>query len=187
MARHFANDTRDPNRAVVLIDPKGPFAHLCLGLAPTTRTVHYLDLGRPEFGINPLAIAARPGARAALFLQALTEANAPGAIQAASDSFLRHAIAAVCAVERNPTLWHVYRMLDFAPSRYRTSVVERLAHTPGAEFARNYWQREFPALIRGRGFAAQALNPPRNKIERLISTREIDMLLRHLSPWISLT
>src|SRR5207237_7351417 len=30
-----------------------------------------------------------------------------------------------------------------------------------------------------RGFAAQALNPARNKLERLISTHEIDTLLRH--------
>jgi hypothetical protein len=40
-------------------------------------------------------------------------------------------------------------------------------------------EREFPALISDKGYAAQALNPPRNKIERLISTREIDTLLRH--------
>ena len=32
MARHFANDARDPDRAVILIDPKGPLAELCLGL-----------------------------------------------------------------------------------------------------------------------------------------------------------
>jgi hypothetical protein len=88
MARHFANDTRDPNRAVILIDPKGSLAELCLGLAPSDRTVHYLDLGSPEIGINPLTIDATPGTRAAVFLQALIEANPPGAIQAASDSFL---------------------------------------------------------------------------------------------------
>jgi hypothetical protein len=179
MARHFFSDARDPQRAVVLIDPKGPLAELCLGLVPHPRTVHFLDLGHPEFGINPLRIDARPGARAAVFLQALIEANPPGAIQAASDSFLRQAIAAVCAVEPEPTLWDVYRMLDFAPSKYRSKVIERLAQVEGAEFARNYWQREFPALIKDRGYAAQALNPPRNKIERLISTREIDLLLRH--------
>jgi hypothetical protein len=34
-------------------------------------------------------------------------------------------------------------------------------------------------LVSDRGYAAQALNPPRNKLERLISTREIDTLLRH--------
>lgn len=179
MARHFANDARDANRAVILLDPKGPLAELCLGLAPVDRTVHYLDLGRPEVGINPLAIAASPGARAAVFLQALIEANPPGAIQAASDSFLRQAVSAVCSVEATPTLWHVYRMLDLGQSQYRSSVVQRLASHDDAEFARRYWQREFPSLINDRGYAAQALNPPRNKIERLISTREIDTVLRH--------
>jgi hypothetical protein len=179
MARHFANDARDPDRAVILIDPKGPLAELCLGLVPPGRTVHYIDLGHPEVGINPLTIAASPGARAAVFLQALIEANPPGAIQAASDSFLRQAVAAVCAVEAKPTLWHVYRMLDFGESEYRRSVVRRLRDIPGADFGRRYWRREFPALISDRGFAAQALNPSRNKLERLISTREIDTLLRH--------
>jgi hypothetical protein len=179
LARHFANDTRDGDRAVILIDPKGPLAELCLGLAASGRVVHYVDLGRPEVGINPLTISASPGTRAAVFLQALVEANPPGAIQAASDSFLRQAVAAVCTVEREPTLWHVYRMLDFGDSRYRQSVVRRLRGIPSADFARRYWRREFPALISDRGFAAQALNPSRNKLERLISTREIDTLLRH--------
>src|SRR3954449_13244586 len=144
MARHFANDARDPDRALILIDPKGPLAELCLGLAPADRTVHYLDLGRPEIGFNPLTIHASPGARAAVFLQALIEANPPGAIQAASDSFLRQAVAAVCAVEVEPTLWHVYRMLDFGESSYRRSVVRRLRGRPEADFARRYWRREFP-------------------------------------------
>jgi hypothetical protein len=179
MARHFANDARDPDRALILIDPKGPLAELCRGLAPAARTVHYLDLGHPEIGFNPLAIKASPGARAAVFLQALIEANPPGAIQAASDSFLRQAVAAVCSVEPNPTLWHVYRMLDVAASPYREHVVQRLSGVSGAEFARAYWAIQFPALVADRGYAAQALNPPRNKLERLISTREIDTLLRH--------
>lgn len=180
MARHFFNDARDPERAVILIDPKGPLAELCLGLAPAGRTVHYMDLGRPETGFNPLMMRASPGVRAAVFLQALTDANPPGAIQAASDSFLRQAVAAVCTVEAEPTLWHVYKMLDFAKtSAYRPSVVRRLEATDGAEFALNYWRNEFPALVADRGYAAQALNPPRNKLQRLISTREIDTLLRH--------
>jgi hypothetical protein len=179
MARHFANDAHDPNRAVILIDPKGPLAELCLGLAPQGRVVHYMNLGHPEVGINPLSVHAGPGARAAVFLLALIEANPPGAIGAASDSFLRQAIYAVCLVERAPTLWHVYAMLDFGNSGYRRLVVRRLSKIPGAEFAHQYWRREFPALLKDKGFAAQALNPARNKLERLISTREIDTLLRH--------
>lgn len=179
MARHFVNDAADPDRAVILIDPKGSLAELCIGLAPTDQTVHYLDLGHPEVGINPLTIEASAGARAAVFLQALIEANPAGAIQAASDSFLRQAIYAVCLVERAPTLWHVYRMLDTQPGDYRATVVERLGGIKDAAFARAYWDVQFPALLADRGFAAQALNPPRNKIERLISTREIDTVLRH--------
>jgi hypothetical protein len=180
MARHFANDARDPDRAVILIDPKGPLAELCLGLVPPGRSVHYMDLGRPEVGFNPLAIKTSPGVRAAVFLQALIDANPPGAIQAASDSFLRQAVAAVCMVEDQPTLWHVYKMLDYGKtSTYRETVLNRLEGVPGAEFALTYWANDFPALTLDRGFAAQALNPPRNKIERLISTREVDTLLRH--------
>ena len=179
MARHFANDARDPERAVILIDPKGPLAELCLGLVPPGRTVHYMNLGEPEVGFNPLAIKASPGVRAAVFLQALIDASPVGSIQAASDSFLRQAVAAVCAVESQPTLWHVYRMLDFGNSNYRRRVVARLKRIPGADFAWAYWKREFPALLTDRGYAAQALNPPRNKLERLISTREIDTCLRH--------
>ena len=159
LARHFANDARDPDRAVVLIDPKGPLAELCLGLVPAGRTVHYLDLGHPEIGINPLTINASPGARAAVFLHALIEANPPGAIQAASDSFLRQAVAAVCAVERTPTLWHVYRLLESGHSPYRESVARRLAQIPGNDFARHYWRREFPALLADRGFAASRAQP----------------------------
>ena len=181
MARRVYSEAHTGNAAIVLFDPKGPLAELALGLIADRRTVHYLDLGHPEVGFNPLTLAANPGARASLVLQALKEANPPGAIQAASDSFLRQAVTAVCAAEGSTaTFWHVYRMLDFDPeSPYRQRVVDALARTPGMDFARNYWRREFPALIGDRGFAAQALNPARNKIERLISTHEIDILLRH--------
>ena len=71
-ARLAACLARDPERAVVLIDPKGPLAELCLGLAPETRTVHFLDLGHPEFGINPLQIDARPGVRRGRIVNKLT-------------------------------------------------------------------------------------------------------------------
>src|SRR5204863_9806508 len=114
--------TRDPERAVILVDPKNSLAELCLGLAPADRVVHYMDLGHPEVGINPLTIAASPGARAAVFLQALIEANPAGAIQAASDSFLRQALSAVCTIERRPTPWHDYRMLDLRRSPHRQRV-----------------------------------------------------------------
>jgi hypothetical protein len=180
LASHLAIAADDPDRAIVVVDGKGPLAQAALGMIPADRTVDYLDLAAPELGFNPLQIGTTAGATADGFVRALVEANPPGAIQAASDSFLRQAISAVCAVEDQPTLWHVYRMLDFrGQTDYRDSVMARLDRLPGTDFARNYWRREFPALIGDKGFAARALNPPRNKIERLISTHETDLLLRH--------
>ena len=64
-------------------------------------------------------------------------------------------------------------------SQYRDIVIKRMEGREDADFARAYWDAQFPALLVDRGYAAQALNPPRNKIERLISTREIDTVLRH--------
>lgn len=180
LARSLLAAARDEDRAIVLLDPKGPLAELALGLIPRHRTVHYLDLAAPEFGINPLSIDASPALRASVVVRAMIEANPPGAIQAASDSFLRQAISAVCMVESRPTFWHVYRMFDFDPeAAYRRRVVAGLQRTSGSDFASTYWRREFPALLSNRGFAVQGLNPPRNKIERLIATTELDMLLRH--------
>jgi hypothetical protein len=179
MARAIANDARDRAEALIVLDPKEDLARLTLGVIPEVRVVHYLDLGAPECGINPLTIDATPGARADLFVRALTEANPPGAIQAASDSFLRQAIAAVCHAIPEPTLWHAYRMLEFGDSAFRDRVVAALDAVEGTDFARGYWRRDFPALAGDRGFAAAALNPPRNKLERLISTAQTDVLLRH--------
>jgi hypothetical protein len=50
MARHFAHDARDGDRAVVLIDPKGPPARLALGPAPADRIVHTWTSGTPNSG-----------------------------------------------------------------------------------------------------------------------------------------
>ena len=77
--------------------------------------------------------------------------------------------------------WPVKWMTIFGASwsMIARSTIRKLKRIPGADFAWTYWKYEFPALLKDRGYAAQALNPPRNKLERLISTREIDTLLRH--------
>ena len=182
MARHFANDVRDPDRAVILIDPKGPLAELCLGLAPA-RPHRPLPRPRPARGRHQPARRSTPaaGARAAVFLQALIEANPPGAIQAASDSFLRQAIYAVCLVEpRADALARLPHARLRRARRTATSSSRRLDGVDGRRLRPGLLAtRSSPPCVADRGYAAQALNPPRNKIERLISTREIDTLLRH--------
>jgi hypothetical protein len=179
MARGIAADAADPTRAMFLADAKEDLAKLALGLIPPERTVHYIDLAKPEAGFNPLAIDASPGARASVFLQALIEANPEGAIQARSDALLRQAVYAVCAAEPQPTTWHIYRMLSPADGAYRERVLDQLARQPGSDFALYYWRREFPELLGDKARAHEVLEAPLNKIRRLISTPEVDVVLRH--------
>jgi TraM recognition site of TraD and TraG len=179
MARQIAVDARDHNCASVVADPKGPLAELVLGLIPAHRTVHYIDLGRPEIGFNPLAIDASAGTRASVFLGALIEANPPGAIQARSDDLLRQAVTVVCAVESSPTVWDVYRMLSPGDASYRQWALARLDAIPGMDFASYYWRREFPELLRDRSRTLEVLDPPLNKLRRLLSTPQVDVVLRH--------
>jgi hypothetical protein len=181
MARQIAVDARDDDCAAVVADPKGPLAELVLGLIPAHRTVHYIDLGHPEIGFNPLAIDASPGARASVFLGALIEANPPGAIQARSDDLLRQAVTAVCAIEQRPTVWDVYRMLSPGDNSYREQALRRLAGVPGMDFALHYWRREFPELLKDRSRTLEVLDPPLNKLRRLLSTPQVDVVLRHPS------
>jgi hypothetical protein len=174
-----AIDGGDDERAIVVADAKEELARLVLGLIPAHRTVHYIDLGRPEIGFNPLAIEASPGTRASVFLGALIEANPPGAIQARSDDLLRQAVTVVCAVERRPTVWDVYRMLSPGDGAYRQWALARLDAIPGMDFARYYWRREFPELLRDRSRTLEVLDPPLNKLRRLLSTPQVDVVLRH--------
>src|SRR5215218_1799173 len=179
MAPGVAIDARDDERAIVVADAKEELAKLVLGLIPRHRTVHYIDLGRPEIGFNPLTIDASPGTRASVFLGALVEANPPGAIQARSDDLLRQAVSVVCAVERTPTVWDVYRMLSPGDGSYREWALTRLDQIPGMDFARYYWRREFPELLRDRSRTLEVLDPPLNKLRRLLSTPQVDVVLRH--------
>jgi len=179
MAPGVAIDARDHERAIVVGDAKEELAKLALGLIPSHRTVHYIDLGRPEMGFNPLTIDASPGTRASVFLGALIEANPPGAIQARSDDLLRQAVSVVCAVEQRPTVWDVYRMLSPGDSSYREWALTRLEEIPGMDFARYYWRREFPELLRDRSRTLEVLDPPLNKLRRLLSTPQVDVVLRH--------
>ena len=47
------------------------------------------------------------------------------------------------------------------------------------DFARYYWRREFPELLRDRSRTLEVLDPPLNKLRRLLSTPQVDVVLRH--------
>jgi hypothetical protein len=184
MARTIAIDGRDVDAALIVLDPKHDLAEHALALVPEDRTVWYMDLARPEVGIDPLGVEASPGVVADMLVAALREAHPDGAILAASDRFLRHAAMAVCAVEERPTLWHMLELLSPRRDEYRERVTERLAARPEQAALLRYWGTSFPELWQDatRGQLGMALDAPRNKLERLITTVEVDKALRHPFP-----
>jgi hypothetical protein len=181
MVPDFANVVRDYSRAVILVDPKEDFARDAMHLVPHDRVVHYLDLGKPYAGFNVLALRhLSPQVRADILIAALRETAGEGSIQSRSDEFLRSAITAVCVVEEAPTLFHVRRMLDpFDPS-YREWVVRELAGFQEVDFIRDYWDREFPAMVQANArFVAEAVNAPRNKLSRFLAVPALQLLVTH--------
>lgn len=177
MARIALADALDPRKALIVIDPKEDLARLLLGLMPAWRTVWYLDVGRPELGLNPLTIPGEPQAIASLLVQALIEASPPGSIGAASDRFLRMAATAVAAVEgHGATLRHMYELFS-RDKRYRAHVVTALRAREELQDVHLFWHNEFPDLVGERRFNAEGLDPPRNKLARLIAG--LDVALRH--------
>lgn len=181
MARTIAIDAQDREAALVVLDPKHDLAQHALDLIPDYRTCWYMDLAHPEVGIDPLGVGAAPGVVADMLVAALKDAHAEGAIMAASDRFLRHAAMAVCAVEERPTLWHMLELLSPRREGYRERVAERLAARPEHAALLRYWGTTFPELWQDatRGQLGMALDAPRNKLERLITTIEVDKALRH--------
>jgi Replication-relaxation len=180
MARTIEIDARDPDAALIVLDPKHDLAERALSLVPAGRTVWYMDLARPEVGISPLGIDAEPSAVADVVLQAMREAHEPGAILSQSDEFLRNAALAVCAAEEEPTLWHMYELLSPRRGEYREQVVNRLEGQSGLGAVARYWGRTFPERwMDARGHMAGQLAAPLNKINRLLATPTVDVALRH--------
>jgi hypothetical protein len=187
LLRHIGNTARDPQRALILVDPKVDLARDALSVMPPNRPVHYLDLGAPRIGFNPFTIlhsrGVSPEVVADLFVCAIRETAGEGAVGPRSDQFLRSAIAAVCTVEQQPTLDHVHRMLDPDDPGYREWVVDQLADHPDAEFLTDFWGRSFPARIATNArFVAEIMEAPRNKLSRFLAVPSLARLTSHPVP-----
>jgi TraM recognition site of TraD and TraG len=70
-------------------------------------------------------------------------------------------------------------MLSPGDGSYREWALTRLDQIPGMDFARYYWRREFPELLRDRSRTLEVLDPPLNKLRRQLSTPQVDVVLRH--------
>src|SRR6185436_4943535 len=97
-----------------------------------------------------------------------------------SDEFLRNAALAICAVEPEPTLWHMYELLSPRRKEYRLEVVDRLESQEGMGAVARYWGRTFPERwTDARTHMAGQLAAPLNKVNRLLATPSVDVALRH--------
>ncbi len=127
-----AEDLRRERCAVIVLDPKGDAAEAAVSLVPEERVCTLLDFSRPTCGFNPLAVDAPADTIADYVVSAMTNLFSEGDIRASSDRYLRNAIIAVLAYDRESTLWDAARLLSVGEEgyAYRTRVATRLRTQP---------------------------------------------------------
>ncbi|ADB49877.1 P-loop NTPase family protein [Conexibacter woesei] len=185
LCRTVEADALDPGCALVVLMPKPGDAQKALSMVPPGRTVHYLDLERPELGINPLMGDGDPAMIADKVVDAFRDVNAEGDIKGSSDRYLRQAAQAAIGASRRgvvegpPTLWHMYRMLLPPEVSFRERVVEALFADPWFTDTATFFGRELPSDLANAAAQTNAkLDAPRNKLLRLM-VESLDKVLRH--------
>ena len=181
LAPHVKAVAEDDERALVIIDPKEDFARLCMGLIPTRRKVHYLDLGAPRYGLNILTAGhLTPEIRADIFISVIRELAGETSVGPRSDLFLRAALQAVMIVEPVPALQHVAALLDPYDSGYREWVTRELRSHHEIDFVLDYWEHTFPSMVKHNPrFFAEAVAAPANKIARFLTSPSLNLLMTH--------
>jgi len=152
-----------------------------MGLIPTRRTVHYLDLGAPRYGLNILTAGhLTPEIRADIFISVIRELAGESSVGPRSDLFLRAALQAVMIVEAVPALQHVAALLDPYDAGYREWVTRELRCHHEIDFVRDYWENAFPRMVKHNPrFFAEAVAAPANKIARFLTSPSLNLLMTH--------
>jgi hypothetical protein len=181
LAPHVKAVAEDDERALVIIDPKEDFARLCMSLIPPRRTVHYLDLGAPRYGLNILTAGhLSPEIRADIFISVIRELAGESSVGPRSDLFLRAALQAVMIVEPVPALQHVSALLDPYDAGYREWVTRELRIHHEIDFVRGYWEHTFPRTVKHNPrFFTEAVAAPANKIARFLTSPSLNLLMTH--------
>jgi len=181
LAPHVKAVAEDDERALVIVDPKEDFARLSLGLIPPRRTVHYLDLGAPRYGLNILTAGhLTPEIRADIFISVIRELAGESSVGPRSDLFLRAALQAVMIVEPVPALQHVSALLDPYDAGYREWVTRELRCHHEIDFVREYWEHTFPRTVKHNPrFFTEAVAAPANKIARFLTSPSLNLLMTH--------
>jgi len=177
---------REPNTAVIVLDPKGDLAEAAAALMPSWRTVRFLDVARPLFGMALRTPDRNLQAEAAIFSEAMvdvsrTEEGDSQALNASQRSF-KMARGATLALEEDPTFWHTLRWLapDESAEIWRARKIARLAGDPQWHAVWDHFARILPAqLEKSPAQAVMRLEAPYNKIQTLLGDERLNTVLHH--------
>jgi predicted transcriptional regulator len=175
-----AEDLRRERCAVIVLDPKGDAADAAVSVVPDTRACTLLDLSYPTCGFNPLAVDAPADVIADYVVAALKNLFTDADIRASSDRYLRNAIIAVLAYDRDSTLWDAARLLSVGEDgyAYRNSVGTRVRALPEFKEISEFFTAELSAqLADARSTTTAKLDAPVNKLARLLNSASIKRVL----------
>jgi Replication-relaxation len=175
-----AEDLRRERCAVIVLDPKGDAAEAAVSLVPEGRVCTVLDLAHPACGFNPLAVDAPADVIADYVVAALKNLFDDADIRASSDRYLRNAIIAVLAYDRESTLWDAARLLSVGEEgySYRARVGARIRTLPEFKEISEFFTAELTAqLADARSMTTAKLDAPVNKLARLLNSQSIKRVL----------
>jgi len=175
-----AEDLRRERCCVIVLDPKGDAAEAAVSLVPEDRTCTLLDLAQPTCGFNPLAVDAPADVIADYVVAALKNLFTDADIRASSDRYLRNAIIAVLAHDRESTLWDAARLLSVGEEgySYRARVGARVRALPEFKEISEFFTAELTAqLADARSMTTAKLDAPVNKLARLLNSQSIKRVL----------
>ena len=175
-----AEDLRRDRCAVIVFDPKGDAAEAAVSLVPADRTCTLLDFAHPTCGFNPLAVDAPADVIADYVVSALKNLFTDADIRASSDRYLRNAIIAVLAHDRESTLWDAARLLSVGEEgySYRSTVGARVRTLPEFKEISQFFTAELAAqLADARSMTTAKLDAPVNKLARLLNSPSIKRVL----------
>jgi hypothetical protein len=175
-----AEDLRRERCCVIVLDPKGDAAEAAVSLVPASRTCTLLDLAHPTCGFNPLAVQAPADVIADYVVAALKNLFDDADIRASSDRYLRNAIIAVLAYDRESTLWDAVRLLSVGEEgySYRARVGARVRALPEFKEISEFFTAELTAqLADARSMTTAKLDAPVNKLARLLNSQSIKRVL----------
>jgi hypothetical protein len=175
-----AEDLARERCAVIVLDPKGDAADAAISAVPVERTCTLLDLAHPTCGFNPLAVDAPADVIADYVVGALKNLFTDADIRASSDRYLRNAIIAVLAYDRDGTLWDAARLLSVGEEgyTYRSAVGARVRELPEFKEISEFFTAELAAqLADARSTTTAKLDAPVNKLARLLNSPSIKRVL----------